>query len=268
MFEKIIDLKRYLEFFLKEIVETLSRNYKKNSVSALDKKKYKKECLALREEGIFLVENYLSKDQCEDLISEIDALIDKGSTNVWSDEFCADKRLYFADTLSSNLKKIYDDEYFRGVLKSYTGIENPVGMLLAGRIDAIEGNIGSGGGWHRDSPVHHQTKAIIYLNDVNESNGPFQYIRKSNKKNNIIKAYLKGVFYPGKYRFSEQEISEYNKHLSGRVEDITGSAGTLLFSDTKGLHRGKPISSGRRYVLFCYYWDKKIPKHFEKLKQI
>lgn len=259
----------YLMFFvfLKEVAETVLRNTSKLKTKSTLSTRYAKETSGLSEKGYFIVNKWLDKEACDSLSKEIDRYIDSGHSNVWSDSLGADNRLYFIDTINDKFKDFYSTPYFRDVLQAYTGIKNPKGMLLAGRIDAIEGNIGSGGGWHRDSPVHHQTKAICYLSDVAEDNGPFQYIPSSHSKKSVIGAYLKGLFAPGQYRFSEQEIDNYCKSTRQEIVDMTAEAGTLLFADTKGIHRGKPIENGRRYVLFCYFWDKKIPEHFLKLRQ-
>lgn len=251
----------------KELAESVIRWWKRLFVDKGVKFLLQKECAELGDVGVHVVGEFLSKKQCEELIKEIDGYIESGSNNIWSDNVGADNRVYFIDTINDKFKKIYDTPYFKNVLEVYTGIKNPVGMLLAGRIDAIEGNAGSGGGWHRDSPIHHQTKAICYLTDVDENNGPFQYIPGSQKKLNVIKSYLYKLFKPGQFRFTESEIDKYTEFTKSEVLDLVAPAGTLLFADTKGIHRGKPIISGRRYVLFCYYWDGKIPSHFQALKQ-
>lgn len=256
-----------MKTLLKEAAESLLRNIRKMYVDSDVKIRCHQEVSMLNECGFYVAKDWLSKESCNDLIKEIDNHIESDQLNVWSDDLGADHRVYFIDTINDKFKDFYNTPYFRDVLKSYTGIQDPKGMLLAGRIDAVEGNVGSGGGWHRDSPVHHQTKAICYLSDVSEGNGPFQYIPSSNSKTSVIGAYFKRIFSPGQYRFSESEINKYCSISGQKVVDMTAEAGTLLFADTKGIHRGKPIESGRRYVLFCYFWDKKIPEHFEKLKQ-
>ena len=56
-------------------------------------------------------------------------------------------------------------------------------QFLAGNIKYILNGKGSGNGWHRDELFYkyRYTKAMIYLNDVNLNNGPFQYLEKSHK---------------------------------------------------------------------------------------
>lgn len=249
---------------VKEVAESLLRSLKK--IGSLSE--YRDELEGLKKQGYHIVPNYLSSETCQELRNKIDSIIESGGANVWRDPEGADSRVYFIDELDQEFKDFYETRYFREVLKEYTGITDPKGMLLAGRIDAVGGNIGSGGGWHRDSPVTHQLKAICYLSAVDTNNGPFQYITSSNKKWDVVKSYLRKVFLPGQYRFTEDEVEDYMKASGNHIAEMTAEAGTLLFADTKGIHRGKPIVDSRRYVLFCYFWNKKIPDHFDKLRQI
>lgn len=223
----------------------------------------------VRTNGVHTIQNFLDKDQCQKFIEKIDHLVEPASSNVWLDDTEADHRIYFINEIDEDFNAFYENPKIREVLKAYTGTANPLGMLLAAKIEYEykEGNLGSGGGWHRDSPVTHQFKAVCYLNDVDEQNGPFQYIRGSHRKGNVIWNYFNKVFKPGQYRFTEEEISNYLAENNKKVESVTGKAGTLVYADTKGIHRGKPVEQGVRYVLFCYFWHDKIPEHFESLKQ-
>ncbi|MBM6551058.1 phytanoyl-CoA dioxygenase family protein [Marinomonas ostreistagni] len=257
-----------IKFLVKEFFESLIRNIRKLRCTRKIKERLNKEYSAISENGFHSIDGFLSRDECSALIKEIDSLINKSDINLWVDSKNSDHRLYFIDTINEKFAEFLKNEYFLNVLKVYTGIDSPVGMLLAGRVDAVDGNVGSGGGWHRDSPIQHQTKAICYLSDVDESNGPFQYIPKSHKKINIINMCFKKVFRPGQYRFSESDIKKYCDETGQEAVNMTGEAGKLMFVDTKGIHRGKPIETGSRYVLFCYFWNKKIPNHFNKYKQV
>lgn len=221
----------------------------------------------VRINGIHAIQNFLDKNECQKFIEKIDLFIASSSSNVWLDDTKADHRIYFINEVDEDFNAFYENPKIREVLKAYTGTANPLGMLLAAKIEYKEGNLGSGGGWHRDSPVTHQFKAVCYLNDVDEQNGPFQYIKGSHRKDNVIRNYFNKVFKPGQYRFTENEISNYLAKNNKKVDSITGNAGTLVYADTKGIHRGKPVEQGVRYVLFCYFWHDKIPKHFESLKQ-
>lgn len=249
---------------LKEFFESIIRNSRKIlclGFPALNKQKI------LLNDGLYVESNFLSSAMCLRYIEKIEGFINSDNYSVWVDECGSDHRVYFVNTIDEEFNEFYKNIKIREILKAYTGTSDPVGMLLAAKIEYKEGNLGSGGGWHRDSPVTHQFKAVCYLNDVDEQNGPFQYIRGSHRKGNVIRNYFNKVFKPGQYRFTEDEISNYLAENNKKVESVTGKAGTLVYADTKGIHRGKPVEQGVRYVLFCYFWHDKIPEHFESLKQ-
>ena len=46
---------------------------------------------------------------------------------------------------------------------------------MANKLIYKKGNLGSGGGWHRDTFFKKQLKFIIYLSDVGEKNGELFY---------------------------------------------------------------------------------------------
>ena len=55
--------------------------------------------------------------------------------------------------------------------------------------------------------------------------------------------------YVGSQRFSDEEISE----KFGSVKEIIGKQGTILFEDTSGFHKGKPVETGHRVILQLEY---------------
>lgn len=218
-------------------------------------------------DGFIVIPGFFSSERCELLRSRLDRLIAEDSVNVWRDFAGADNRVYFAESVDDLMMDFYKDPFIRQKLYEYTGTRDPVGMVLGARIDSVEGNVGSGGGWHRDSPVSRQFKALIYLSDVSPDNGPFQYIKHSHQKWKVINAYFKRIFRPSQYRFTGAEIEYYLCQMGAVVETICGQQGTLILVDTKGIHQGAPLSIGSRHALFCYFWDKEIPDHFLSLRQ-
>jgi hypothetical protein len=250
-------IKEIAEFFIRKIRVLITAK----------SKGVENEVIELKKNGIIVIPNYLTKEKCDRYRELIDNYVDNENSNVWMDDEKADHRLYFINEINDEFKEYYDSSYFKKVLSSYLGTSNPSGMLLAGKISNKENNKGSGGGWHRDSPVSHQFKAVCYLNDVDDNNGPFQYIPGSHKNSNVLFAYFKKVFKAGQYRFTEFDVENYTSKFDKRVSTISGGAGSLVLVDTKGIHRGKPLNEGTRYVLFCYYWHNAIPGHFQSLRQ-
>jgi hypothetical protein len=251
---------------VKELLESVLRFYRRLLVKK--NPEFDNIVNTLDDEGIYVEPGFLTPEQCQLYIDKIESHIASGECSIWVDDEGADNRIYFINSIDENFDEYYKNEKIRSVLRNYTGTSDPKGMLLAAKIVYKEGNVGSGGGWHRDSPVTHQFKTVCYLNDVDETNGPFQYIRGSHRKSDVIRSYLSKVFNAGQYRFRDTEVESYITSNNRHIDSITGNAGTLVYADTKGLHRGKPLEAGTRYVLFCYFWHDSIPAQFESLMQV
>ena len=178
----------------------------------------------------------------------------------------ADRRLYAIDQKESRLHMLESCSMLDSIAKEFYG-RDPKHFQMLGCINHTENNIGSGSGWHRDSPYAHQFKFIVYLSDVNLENGPFEYIKKSHNSE-CISQYSKylniGV---AQNRLSNQDIERLQ---DSKVVDestvITGKAGTLLMANVRGLHRGMPLTSGSRLATTRYYFPKEIPSHFRVSK--
>jgi ectoine hydroxylase-related dioxygenase (phytanoyl-CoA dioxygenase family) len=88
--------------------------------------------------------------------------------------------------------------------------------------------------WHRDYNDKHLLKVFLYLVDVDEHMGPFQYVAGSQPGGPYSDAWgwrPLGQNYP-----TEGEL-EARVPVSA-VQTFTGSAGTLVFCNTAGFHRG------------------------------
>jgi len=103
--------------------------------------------------------------------------------------------------------------------------------------------------WHRDPQEQKFCKVFIYLNDVDESAGPFTYIPNS------VSGKKYGSLFPQK-----PPAGSYPKN--GAVEDaipttdykiMTGKAGTVIFCDTTGLHRGGYATEKERIMATFAY---------------
>ena len=126
-------------------------------------------------------------------------------------------------------------------------------MCLAAKLVFKENNKGSGGGWHRDSVNMNEFKAILYLSDVKEANGPFTYLLGSHNDQNVVDSIRDcGVKY-NQLRLSENEVSIIENKFKLKKTTFTAKAGTLILVDTRGIHIGSPIKEGTRYALTNYY---------------
>lgn len=90
--------------------------------------------------------------------------------------------------------------------------------------------------WHRDPEDTHMLKLFLYFRDVDAGAGPFEYIPGSSQ--------LKGKKYGHLWRTSPDNrryppAEELERAVPpGDRKSCTGPAGTLVFCDTTGFHRG------------------------------
>lgn len=250
-----------LEHLLKEAAEVTLRSVHRrlNSIPSGD---FAELLAEVYENGCTSMASFWSPEQCAAARAEIDSLIEAGVTGYhWRDALGSDKRIFYAESAGGNFERFCNDPVIEQVRGAYTGFSESQKLVMAARMDFVSGNSGSGNGWHRDSPHRSQFKAILYLSDCSMDNGPFQYIRRSHKAINSIRLVMSGGSRPNQYRFTNDEV----QHLIDdgcEVHTSIGKAGTLLLVDTKGLHRGSPITSGSRYAMTLYCFDRVMPKDF------
>jgi len=101
--------------------------------------------------------------------------------------------------------------------------------------------------WHRDFNDRHLLKAFVYLTDVDEQAGPFEYVPRSAPGNEL------GQLWPwrplGENYPPQEELAE---RIAGRpVETFTGPKGTMIFCNTSGFHRGG-FATGKPRVLATF----------------
>lgn len=101
--------------------------------------------------------------------------------------------------------------------------------------------------WHRDGDDYMNLKIFTYLTDVDELHGPFTFIPGSQ---------------PLGFRHIEPESSKFGRtndaqmtaHVnSDQWEVCTGPAGSVVFADTCGYHKGLKPRKGYRLLLMAHY---------------
>lgn len=219
----------------------------------------------MKEKGFAIVPDFLNTQECENIMRWMDQTF---TTNpkIWKDVVESDHRIFFANTASDQINAFYVNPVITQVLATYEKTEEHAGFTLANKVVYKANNPGSGGGWHRDFVKRKQTKAIVYLNDVTDRTGPFQFIAGTHLFKNIVKFQREFGFRYNQFRFTDDDISRITKKYPELLFTAKGTAGTLILVDTRGIHRGKPIEEGMRYALTNYYWFKgSVPAHIRKL---
>jgi hypothetical protein len=103
--------------------------------------------------------------------------------------------------------------------------------------------------WHRDFNDRHLLKAFVYLVDVDEETGPFEYVPKSAPGGELDGLWPwrpLGDNYP-----PQDELAE---RIDDRAVTFTAPKGTIIFCNTSGFHRGG-FATGRPRVLATFTWD-------------
>jgi hypothetical protein len=103
--------------------------------------------------------------------------------------------------------------------------------------------------WHRDFNDKHLLKAFLYLVDVDEGTGPFQYVSGSATGGRYSDAWPwrpLGENYPPEDEL-ETRVPAEERHI------FTGPAGTLLFCNTSGFHRGGFATERARVLATATY---------------
>jgi len=103
--------------------------------------------------------------------------------------------------------------------------------------------------WHRDYNDKHLLKAFLYLVDVDEEMGPFQYVSGSQPGGPYADAWPRkplGQNYP-----SEGELER--RVPESAVKTFVGGKATLVFCNTSGFHRGGFSTTSPRVLATATY---------------
>ncbi|NJM70285.1 MAG: phytanoyl-CoA dioxygenase family protein [Scytonema sp. RU_4_4] len=128
--------------------------------------------------------------------------------------------------------------------------------------------------WHKDSEDRRMVKIIIYLSDVEEKHGPFEYVPVSLtplQSLNYYRIYYK-LWQSGYLGITDEQLKEVIPEH--KWKSCPGPAGTVIFTDPKiALHHGTLRTEDRSALFFVYtanppkrpelctqYWDDTFAK--------
>lgn len=204
----------------------------------------------LRRDGYVVIEDFYPAEKCDLIRRAIDEIIVEYPEILWVDEAKSDFRIFGAERASSIISEFFSNKKLLSFGEQFLRQALVNHMTLAARLEFKTNNAGSGGGWHRDSPFENQFKSILYLSDVTEANGPYQFVTGSHTIENQFKTL---GFGKNLMRFSNDEVNAIVRTNNKVIKTFVAKKGTLILTNTRGLHRGKPIDEGSRYALTNYY---------------
>jgi hypothetical protein len=237
-----------LKFIIKEFIFKLN-DFKSRDLSFDSKKENE-----LRKNGFFIIKNFIPDKECDALKADIDSHSTK--EYCWRDKYDSDIRIFGIENLEVKFLNIFNRHNLLNIYKKYISIDKLYQTVMAAKMNFTTENLGSGGGWHRDTTNQRQLKFILYLSDVDDDNGCFQYITSSHKLRKKIKS--KSVLNSSivKQRYTNDDAMLISQKLGLKLKSFVGQKGTLIVADTSGIHRGKPMKSGIRYAITNYMSEK------------
>ena len=121
-------------------------------------------------------------------------------------------------------------ESFLPIVEGYLGLASKAAFVLFELTEVAQAERVQSQHWHRDHERYKMLKIFVYYGDVDEDAGPFEYIGFSRTKfKHFYPQTLTGGSYP--------PVGEMGELLPF-VKTFTGKAGTIIFADTSGFHRG------------------------------
>ena len=136
-----------------------------------------------------------------------------------------------------------------GIVNTYLGLSaNLVQGDLWYNLKMLENKRVASQRWHKDPTDLKFIKIFLYLRDVGIGDGPFQFIPKTHddgENGNIFRRFLPFGVYP--------DSDKVEKKFHGEELSMTGKAGTIIFCNSSGLHRGGFAIDNDRYLYMSYF---------------
>lgn len=242
------------------------RTHKQN-FSELNEKN-KNLLLEINKNGFVVVPDFFDKKTCDACILDMDWMFEHKKEFVQSTDY-SDHRIFGAEELSKNINEFASHPLLHHLANLYNASPTSNGFTLAGKIETTGHEYGSGGSWHRDS-YFRQFKSLLYLNDVNEENGPFQVILGSHDRKKISNDSKSANLESMQCQFNQETVEKILSDEPERLKTLTGKAGTMVLVDTSTIHRGLPLKNGIRYALTNYFFEntqinQRLVEHFSPI---
>ena len=203
----------------------------------------------LSNQGYTVIPNYLSVKDCAQAIVDLKKAFEKYSSFVRKTQ---DKRIFGVEQILPVARKFAQEPAFLELGELVNREYTYCAFTLAGWLQAGDDG-SSGNGWHRDA-FFSQYKAMVYLTDVTEKNGPFELLPGSHKLSTVLRGISKAGLGHMQNRLSDSEVDRLETVLGTRRKTLLGNAGSLIIFNSSTVHRGRPINCGERFALTNYYF--------------
>jgi hypothetical protein len=213
---------------------------------------------ALERDGLFIIENFMPRETCERIIAEYAPHFAQVMDGTFQGRCDKDPRwgpfrIGGAELYSETAgREFFDNTFIRQVAAAF------VSEKAESYRREVDYKVNPGVFMQSDLPHvddwRHRFKAFLYLTDVGPDNGPLVYYVGSHRQDDHWKdRYYRELEVDGMTgrcgQFFPYEWECIRDRYGFREHVCLGSAGTLIFGDFRGVHRGQPIASGTRILL-------------------
>jgi hypothetical protein len=213
---------------------------------------------SLRRDGYAVVEGFWPREQALALRDRLESYLqpeesrdfDSGAyIRFWDDRNYDEgvRRLYHVEQEIPELKEYRHDPFTFGVVDAYYGFPVHSGLLMYQHNTRSNANTR----YYHVDVFSKEFKSFMYLDDVDEGNGPFTYLPGTHTSH--YRRLRKQLLWNGEgasTSFSDDDLGP----LLTREKQITGQAGTMILADVRGFHRGSPQLERSRSALVNYIY--------------
>jgi hypothetical protein len=210
----------------------------------------------LRRDGYAVIENFWTQERAFAMRDRLEAELEAGESKdydsgaylrFWDNRAYDEgvRRLYHVERVVPELEELRHDPVTHRVAEAYYGIPFHSGTLVFQHNTQSNANTRT---YHVDW-WGKEFKSFLYLDDVDEGNGPFTYLRGTHKSHLTR---LKKQLFPNREGGVTTFFPEDLGPLKDREVQICGRAGTLILADVRGFHRGSPQLERKRSVIVNY----------------
>jgi len=215
-------------------------------------------------DGIIVLNSFFNTSTCDEVLSIIDETILNEKNNNPSNNiktinneqlYHNDKRVIysfdFSDTDSLVNSLVHNSE-LKNICETLISANLNFAQHWTKRVfardsDADADNKLMNERWHQDSVGLNSIGFIVYLDDVDEKQGPFEYVTGSHKQN-------------------IDNVYDYVKANSTKAIKYYGKKGDVIIANVAGWHKANMVTDGQRdtlQVLYISKWADKINKVFK-----
>jgi len=203
---------------------------------------------ALNTDGIVIFENFFNSVELQELNQEYEKILSDKSVQFPENKNAANiNESYLSKNKLHALYSAFFSTQFITLSSEVWGKEFEHCHDIYVMKD-IEGSYNIAQDLHFD--IIKQLKFFIYLNDIDENNGAFEYVAGSHKWTEKLRENS-----PNEINFKNREISRNLPKEYGSSKPLIAKAGTVFIFDTNMFHRAGEFKSGVRKIIRGHTWN-------------